>query len=443
MSPTTALSEFIADCTFEDLPAPVVAAAKVAIMDGLAVTVAGSVLELSGIIGRYVQDLGGNPHASVVGWGFKTSAPSAAFANGVFGHALDYEIQGAPPTHGTSSCLPAALALGERGGVSGKDIILAYTIGWEVQGRLRAASAHATNPAYHPPGLVGPLGGAAAAASVLGLDAAQTQMALSIAASRTGGLTANTGTMVKSTHPGNAARMGTEAGMLAAAGYTGTEHILEAPRGYAEALFGGDMRWETVTDGLGSTYRLIDPGYHIKRFPAQIHMQNPTEAVLELRSEHAFDPARVRSLELRTDSRGHSGSLPRSGLDGKFSLEYCAAAALLDGAVTIETFTDERRFAPDMETLLPRVQVQGATEGTDTTTATATLDDGTRISATCQSYTGSMTRPMGRELHLAKVTNCLHQAMGAEQGAALIGMLDQLESIEDVGTLMSALARQG
>ena len=158
MSATRTLAQFIADTEFENLPPPVVEAAKIAILDGVANIVAGSVQELADIIGRYVRDAGGSPQASVVGWGYQTNPPAAAFANGVFGHCLDYEIQGFPPTHGTSSCLPAALALAEHHHAPGERVITAYVLGWEIQGRLRAASAPATAPAYHPPGLVGPLG---------------------------------------------------------------------------------------------------------------------------------------------------------------------------------------------------------------------------------------------------------------------------------------------
>jgi 2-methylcitrate dehydratase PrpD len=439
MNTTASLAQFIADCSYDTLPPAVTDAAKIAIMDGLAVTVAGSLQSLSTIIADYTRELGGSPDASVVGQGFKTNAPSAAFANGVFGHCLDFEIQGFPPTHGTSSCLPAALALGESLQVSGKDIIAAYVLGWEVQGRMRAASAHATNPAYHPPGLVGPLGAAAASAKVLKLDAAQTHMALGIAASRTGGLTANTGTMVKSTHPGNAARMGAEAAMLARAGFTATENILETPNGFADALFQGDVHWDLLTDGLGTTYRLLDPGFHIKRFPAQIHMQNPTEAVLELRDKHALNPEQVQSLQLHTGSRGHSGSLPRSGLDGKFSLEYCAAAALLDGKVDIGTFTDERRFAPDMEAFLDKVQVEPGAPSVDQTTATAQLKDGTSVSETVEAYSGAASRPMSRERRLHKVRYCLGLVMAEADTESLIVQLDALEQVADVAALMGAM----
>ncbi|MFT5175672.1 MAG: 2-methylcitrate dehydratase PrpD, partial [Gammaproteobacteria bacterium] len=407
MNATALLAEFIADTTYKDLPPGVVDAAKVAIMDGVVNMVAGSTQELSRIIGEYVKELGGAPTSSVIGWGFKTNAPSAAFANGVFGHCLDFEIQGFPPTHGTSSCLPSALALGESLQAAGETIITAYVLGWEIQGRLRAASAHANNPSYHPPGLVGPLGGAAASAKVLGLNADEVHMALGIAASRTGGLTANTGTMVKSTHPGNAARMGAEAAMLARLGYTATENILETRHGYADALFGGDMHWDVVTQGLGDNYRLVDPGFHIKRFPAQIHMQNPTEAVLNLRAKHALSLDQVQSLHIHTDSRGHSGSLPRSGLDGKFSLEYCTAAALLDGKVNMLTFTDERRFAADMQEMLTKVTVDTGSQSPDLTVATATLHDGRTVSETCEGYTGAASKPMNRELRFDKMRDCL------------------------------------
>ena len=198
MNVTETLSKFVANSRYDEFDDAVVEAAKIAILDGVATMLAGSTQELASILGRYVQDMSGSPQSSVAGWGFKTNPPSAAFANGVFGHCLDFEIQGYPPTHGTSSCLPAALALGEGRPTSGKTIIEAYVMGWEIQGRLRAASAAYSNPAYHPPGLVGPLGGAVAGAKVLGLDSQQVQMAMGIAASRTGGLTANTGTMVKS-----------------------------------------------------------------------------------------------------------------------------------------------------------------------------------------------------------------------------------------------------
>ena len=442
MNATQTLSEFVASSRYDDFDDSVVEAAKIAILDGVANMLAGSTQDLASIVGRYVQDMGGSTQSSVVGWGFKTNAPSAAFANGVFGHCLDFEIQGYPPTHGTSSCLPAALALGEERLTNGKAIIEAYVMGWEIQGRLRAASAAFSNPAYHPPGLVGPLGGAVAGAKVLGLDAWHIQMAMGIAASRTGGLTANTGTMVKSTHTGNAARMGAEAAILAAAGYTSSDSILEAPNGYSDALFDGNMDWEILTNGLGVSYRLVDPGFDIKRFPAQVHMQNPIEAVLNLLESHSLRADDVENLTVHTGGRGHSGSLPASGLDGKFSIEYCAAAALLDGKVGIETFTDDRRFSPDMEETLGKIQVEPSNQDSADVKVTALLKDGRSAEAECRGFRGSARNPMRREERMDKVIDCVGRVLTDQDADRLVSLIEDLENVADISEIMDLIGRQ-
>ena len=441
MSATRTLAQFIADTEYDSLPPPVVAAAKIAILDGVANIAAGSVQDLATIIGQYVRDSGGNAQASVVGWGYRTNAPAAAFANGVFGHCLDYEIQGFPPTHGTSSCLPAALALAEQYHAPGKSVITAYVLGWEIQGRLRAASAPATVPAYHLPGLVGPLGGAAAAAKTLGLDVQQTLMALGIAASRTGGLTANTGTMVKSTHPGNAARMGAEAAILAGMGYTASDAALESPNGYAAALFQGNFDWDVATGGLGDSYRLVDPGFDIKRFPAQVYMQNVIEAALNLREQHGLTADVVEQVTIYRRGRGHSGPVPQSGLDGKFSVEYCAAAALLDGRVGIDSFTDARRFAPDMEAMLGRIRVDPEGPASGAALATAQLKDGSSVSAECLAFRGSAVNPMSREERMVKVRDCFRRALSDADTERVLSLLENLEDVPDVGELMAVLGQ--
>lgn len=442
MNPTETLAQFIVDTKFENLPADVVEAAKIAILDGFANMLAGSTQELATIIGEYVQESGGTPQSSVIGWGYKTNSVSAAFANGVFGHCLDYEIQGFPPTHGTSSCLPSALALGELNEVSGKKIIEAYVLGWDIQGRLRAASAAASNPAFHPPGMVGPLGGAAAGAKVLGLDTHQTQMALGIAASRAGGLTANTGTMVKSTHPGNAARMGAEAAILAGKGYTANDSVLDAPNGYAEALFQGNVDWDLATGRLGNPYRLADPGYDIKRFPAQVYMQNPIEAVLNLKQEHNLEAGMVDQLTIHRQGRGHSGPIPKSGLDGKFSVEYCAAVALLDGQVVIDSFTDRRRFAPDMEEALGKIKVDPVEQEPGVVKVSAQLKDGRTVTGECRGFKGSARNPMSREERMFKVWDCVGRALPQQDAEKMIAMLEDLENVPNIATLMHIVGQK-
>ncbi|HEY7491636.1 MAG TPA: MmgE/PrpD family protein, partial [Candidatus Tectomicrobia bacterium] len=162
MGATEALARFIAETQYDDLPAAVVTAAKVGILDGVANLLAGSTQPVARIVSAYTLELGGTPVSSVIGHGFKTNPLNAAFANGVSGHCLDFELQGQPSSHGTSSILPGPLALAEaQGGTSGKELIVAYALGWDVQQRIVAASyrAGANLRGFHPPGVFGPLGG--------------------------------------------------------------------------------------------------------------------------------------------------------------------------------------------------------------------------------------------------------------------------------------------
>ena len=131
MGTTEALARFIAETQYDDLPAAVVAAAKIGILDGVANLLAGSTQPVAQLVSAYTLELGGTPVSSVIGHGFKTNPLNAAFANGVSGHCLDFELQGQPSSHGTSSILPGPLALAEaQGGASGKELIVAYALGW-------------------------------------------------------------------------------------------------------------------------------------------------------------------------------------------------------------------------------------------------------------------------------------------------------------------------
>jgi 2-methylcitrate dehydratase PrpD len=264
-------------------------------------------------------------------------------------------------------------------------------------------------------------------------------MALGIAASRTGGLTANTGTMVKSTHPGNAARMGAEAGILAEMGYTSNDEVLE---GYAAALFQGNLDWDILTQNLGSPYRLVDPGFDIKRFPAQVYMQNPIEAVLNLRQKHNLTADMVESLTVHRQGRGHSGPVPQSGLDGKFSVEYCAAVALLDGRVVIDSFTDRRRFSPDLELMLGKVHVDPVELEPGLVRVTARLTDGRTVSDECRGFKGSAGNPMSRDERMDKVWDCIGRALPREDAQQVIDLVEDLENLADISVLMQIMGQQ-
>jgi 2-methylcitrate dehydratase PrpD len=441
-----ALAAFVSAAE-RDLPGDVRAAAKTVILDGLANLAAGGVQPGAVVVRRYAASRAGVPQAVVAGQGQRLPAADAAWCNGAFMHCLDYEVQGYPSAHGTSSILPAALALADTHGASGETLLAAFVRGWDVQQRLRSAGASA--PAlrvFHPPGVVGPLGAAAAAAVVRGLDAEMTRGALGYAASQAGGLFANNGTMTKATHPAMAARAGVEGAELAALGLTTNPSILEDPRGYVRAFFGDDFDQEALLSGLGVRYHLVDPGFSIKPYPAEIYMQWPTEAAHVLRHEHGVDPAEVDEVVVeppvfRDDL---SRPLPESGLDGKFSYEYCVAVALACEEVTIASFTDPVRFSAPVVDMLGRIRLRenpaiSADKQGTWARVTVRLADGRELTETCRRYPGAIGRRMERERHLAKVRDCFAVAGVADRADDVIGLVDRLDQLDDVGELTALL----
>jgi 2-methylcitrate dehydratase PrpD len=362
-------------------------------------------------------------------------------------HVLDYEPQGIPSTHGTSTLLPGILALAEVNGASGRAVATAFAVGWEIQQRIAMAARRADSRPFHPPGIYGPPACAAGCAKLLGLDEHKVRMTLGIGASRTGALFANNGTMTKSTHPGNAGRMGVEAAMLAADGFTANDSIFEAQRGYVETLFGDAFEWDALLDGLGTRWNLAEHGFNIKRYPAQIHMQWATESVVLLREKHGLTADDVEWLELEVSSRrpGLSRPAPATGLDGKFSFEYCAAVALTQDHVGIDAFSDAVRFSTPVEAALKKIRLKPnpdiSTASTDYwVQARAGLKDGRVLVERCDAYRGAARNPITREAHLVKVRDCMRRALPEPAMERLIGLVDGIEDLDDARVLARALA---
>jgi aconitate decarboxylase len=435
MQATEQLCRTITHTTFDSLPPQVVAVAKQIILDGIAVAVAGATEEGPHIVAEHVKSLGGKEISTVLGLGFKTSPVLAAYVNGISMHVLDYEPMWSPPTHATSPTLPTVLALAEAEGASGCEVIAAFVKACEIQGRIRLASQQhkPSMLTYHPPGVVGVMGSAVAAAPLLRLDADQLRNALGIAASRAGGLMANVGTMTKATHCGWAAAAGLDAALLAQRGFTGNTEVFEAPRGYVEAFFGDGVDLSALL-AFGRPYRLVDPGFAIKLFPSQYATHFGLTAALTLH-EQMNTPGTIQSVHVTTPVMPYvDRPAPQTGLDGKFSFQYTVAAALLDGAVTVRTFADERRFQPDMIALLPKIKMW--------VEVSVTLHDGRHLTARCDGPKGFWgLPPLTREEHLLKIRDCLQPHLGVYETERCIELVEKLESLgpAQVGELIALL----
>ena len=425
---------------------------RLLLLDGLAVAVAGAGEPGPTLLSQLVRRDGTAGPATVIGKGFSTSVVQAARINGMAMHVLDFEPMWNPPNHALSPLLPALLALAEMreqegAGPQGRAVLRAVAKGVEAQGRLRLSSGQ-IEPAklsMHPPGAAGPLAAALACGDLLGLSGARLAAAVGIAASRCGGLLANVGSMTKALHCGDAAANGVESAMLAAAGFTANSDALGSPRGWGPMLFGPTFDTEPLLHPL-TTPRALDPGPAWKLFPSQFATHFAITAALEAREAAGGGDLtrRVRRVELRTPAMPYiDRPRPDSGLDGKFSWQYTAAIALLDGRVDPASFTDVRRFADDAVALLDRTvlvtdpAISGRFDRMYVEIAVE-LDDGTTVVRRCDAPLGSWTRPVPPERVRAKARALMAEAIGLAAATAVDGALASAGDFE-VRALMALL----
>ena len=310
----------------------------------------------------YVEDLGGSDQATVVGTGQRTSAASAAFANGTFGHSLEFEDRPNPYPlgHASAVLLSSLLALGEKIGASGKEIIEAYVIGAEVGSALGVGYRES---GFQRMSVFCRIAAAVGCAKMLRLEPDQIRMALGIVGSMLGGVMGNQGTMTKPLHAGLAARDGVIAAEMASRGWSAQDRTLEHPAGFMATFCGDSVNVGALVENLGKPFHIQDR-IGFRRYPTGGASHRIIDALLDLMKEHEFDYQDVEELELPQpyDSQYMIIREPRVGLEGKFSVVYNAAAALVQGGIDIETFSDERVKDPRIRETMAKIRVRVMTQ---------------------------------------------------------------------------------
>ncbi|OWT75735.1 MULTISPECIES: MmgE/PrpD family protein [unclassified Achromobacter] len=455
---TARICERIVAAAQTPLEGDLLRAARQLFLDGLAVAVAGARLEHSPrlLLEHFKDPLtgsGSGATAAVLGLDDRLGTIAAAMVNGASMHVLDFEPMWVPATHALSPALAATLALGEAIGASGAQLLKAMVLGIEIQGRLRQAAGKLQSHQlkFHPPGFVGPIGAAVACGYLLDFTAEQYANAIGIAGSRCGSLFVNLGTMTKSSHCAYAAAAGLEAALLTRRCFTATQTLFdEAPQSYGDAFFPVGFQGERLLE-FGRPFRVLDPGYAIKVFPAKFTTHYAITAALLARPQipdlAAVKQIRMRAADVPSSDRPH----PKGGLDGKFSLQYTAAAALVDGQVGLSTFTDEMLARPAMQSLLGKMQVTLSrdipsiyTEGRYLEMEVE-LDDGTVVCTRCDRPRGSWgAEPITEQEHHAKARDCLATWLDAAAVEHCVAACDRIEQLDSRGVAeLLALASSG
>ena len=436
--------------------------AKRCILDGLGVMLAGSTTHGSGIVQEYIRSSESSGEATILGRDvFKGCAAAAALANGTSGHALDWDdtqLSTSPDrifglmTHPTIPPLAAVMALGERHRVSGTRFLEAFLVGFEVECKI----ADAIDPShykkgFHSSGTVGAFGAVAAAARLLGLDAASTSHALSIVASLSSGIRVNFGTMTKPFHVGRAAQNGIIAAELASKGFTGGSDGLDGPWGFFQIFsFGSGFDPDRIIGRLGEPYTIVAPGVSIKPYPCGVLGHPSMDAMRKLVIDNDVKPDSIRSIRLRAGSNILNPlrySVAHTELEAKFCPAFMLSSVAIQRRAGVHEFADEFVQSAPVQEMMARVEtiLDPAIEalGFDRIRSTVEVDleDGTcLVQEAAEYYRGGPEMPFTREELHEKFNECAELVLRDDGAQQVIRVVESLEDVDDIDELIVSLS---
>jgi 2-methylcitrate dehydratase PrpD len=385
-------------------------------------------------------------------WGTSASASpgDAALANGAAAHALDYDdMCFVSLAHPSAPLVPAIMAASEAVGTSGAAVLDAYVIGFEVEARLgRAMNPTHYQRGWHCTSTLGVVGAAAAASRLFGLSATQAVHALAIAASSASGLKENFGTMIKPLHAGLAARDGVLAAQLAGAGLSGSTSAIDGAQGLLHATDGESAALAPLLADLSERWEVLDTGITVKLYPSCAGTHPAIDAVLGLRHAHALTGDDVTAVEVGVDAITPTiliHARPASGLEAKFSMPYCVAAALVHGRVGIDSFEAPTLADRRVQDFLPKVtmRVDDSLDRTapalTQTRVRLTRRDGRVLEAYANGARGYPEHPATEAELNDKFLSCAARVLDAGRASRLLASLRGLEAAPDIRSIAAAL----
>lgn len=444
MQVTEKLAHFITETRFKNFPSEAVHEVKRAITDCIGCILAGSVHPAGKIITDFIKNEAAKPVSVVIGQRLRTSPLLASLANGVMSHAEDFDdVNLFLLGHPSPPLVPAIFALAEQCNSSGKEIIEAYIVGFEVEVRLgKALNPGHYEKGWHATGTLGTLGAAAACAKLMRLDTLQTQMALGIAASQTSGIRQNFGSMTKPFHAGNAAKSGVLAALLAKRGFTADKNIIEAPLGFLNVFKGeGPYDLNQVINNLGCGFEIINSGIDYKLYPSCYESHPGIEMAISIRESCKIDD--IEKIECVFNNIMNSILLhinPLTGLQGKFSIEYCIARALADGKVDIGDFNDSRISQNEIREIMKKITRRiNSSLPFPVTELNVTMKDNHSFSMKIEKPRGYTDRPLTEGELESKYRKCAEKILGKDKIDHSLNLIRRLESMDNVSMLANIL----
>lgn len=451
------IAERIHRLRYQDLTPAALDWTRTAFIDTVGVTLAGMVEDGPRIL-LQIPGIATSPGPSLIfGTNRRTSPLDAALVNGTASHALDYDdVSGTLGGHPSVTVIPAMLALGEQLGSTGRELALAYVVGYETECRIaRGVHFHHYDKGWHPTATLGIFGTVAAAARLLDFAPDQTAMALGLAASLASGLKANFGTMTKPLHVGHTARNGLFAALMVRGGFTANPGALDAKQGFLD-VFNGPGTYDTDRI-LADWYAPLEvegggePG--LKTYPCCGSTHSSINRMIHLSREYDLTPDRVAKIEIMPHARRlpHTNNPdPRTPLAAKFSIQYAVARALADRAVRLEHFEGAAYLDPTIRALMARTEARQHPDMPDSSPlqwgaeVVVTTRDGQRLASRLDDFErrGPGGQPMSRDELWEKFADCAVRALPRGQVAPLFDLLGRIETLGQVAELAALLERR-
>lgn len=448
MEATAQIARFVVDTEFQKIPAQAVKLAKTAMLDCLGVALAGSKESSARICAEIVRQEHAKEESSVIGQGFKSTAIHAAFANGTAAHALDFDhsftLMGQP----TAPIIPAIISLGESLGASGRRFLEAYVAGFETITKLVMSLRQRSEDGWHPPSSFGSFGAGVACAKLQGLNQSQVEMTLGTAASMASGLVCNFGTMSKPLHVGLGARNGVVASKLAQSGFTANNQAIETGLGFYEVFYPGAEPDKRPLEELGKIYEMINSGIRIKPYPCGGLTHPAIDGVLEFKTKHGITAEMIESIDVGVARHTFERivfRVPENGLQGKFSMPYLLARAIIDGRLFLDAFTDSAVKDKNVLRLAEKIQMHLEADlkptalGSRPCKVTIRLRDGRSFSRQIDYAKGSREAPMTDDELKQKFADCAREALDDKSVERITDYVEHLEALDDIRPLCQLL----
>jgi 2-methylcitrate dehydratase PrpD len=441
MQPTRTLARFVVEHEPSRLPQAVRHEAARSLLNWLGCALGASRHETVERALAALSPFSGPREATVLGRSDRLDIMQAALVNGISSHTFDFDDTHLKTViHPSGPVASAILALAERQPVSGAAFLEAFVLGVEVECRIgNSVYPEHYDVGWHITGTAGVFGAAAAAGRLLGLSEQQMVWALGIAATQSSGVREMFGTMCKPFHPGNAARNGLLAALLAQRGFTSSDQGIEAKRGFANVL-STRFEPEEITERLGETWELSLNTY--KPFACGIVIHPIIDACIQLRAKHGFAIEDVEAVEAKVHPlvlELTGKKTPQVGLEGKFSVYHSAAVALIHGAAGEAEYSDACLRDPQVVALRDRVRAEvDRALHEDQARVTIRLKGGGRVETFVEHAIGSVDRPMSDADLEAKFTALASAALEKPQIERLVALCWDIAKLDNAAELARA-----